>query len=130
MGFAQAHAPSRARERPAAADAILREYGGVVSNRVNQVNNQIDFERELVPGAVVLACWTSCYRYYSAKAEVVRVNSASVRIRLVECLTGQGYSPGREFSLPRFYADRWSVNNGVFAFNAQEWIARLAKKRA
>ncbi len=75
--------------------------------------DRIAWEESLL-GQTVEACWTSCYSDYSARAEVVRVNRQSLRVRLVEAVTIGGrvvYPAGRELVLPRFTAATWSARN-------------------
>lgn len=78
----------------------------MTSHELKQV---LDFEAGLKPGDRVLACWTNCHRDYTEIAEVVRVNRASIRIRLVTA--SDGYGMGQEFPVPRYCAQRWSWNN-------------------
>lgn len=79
----------------------------------------------LKPGDTVQARWTNCHSYWSAKATVVRVNRASLRVRLAESITVGAevfYAEGREIVLPRpgFHSGgaKWSVNNGAFVVPA------------
>jgi hypothetical protein len=75
------------------------------------------WERTLAPGMKVSARWTWSHGCYETKAEVVRVNEKSVRVRLT---AGNTYLPsGRELTLPlgSGYTDRWSWNNGVFPYH-------------
>lgn len=72
------------------------------------------FEDGLKPGDPVVANWTNSGCAYGARAEVVRRNAKSVRVRLVEA-TGS-YAAGREIVCPRLAfgsIDRWSANNRV-----------------
>lgn len=78
------------------------------------------FEHELVPGQVVEARWTNSFNYYRALASVVRVNKASVRVKLTQpVMYGSTYPAGRELVMPRGFnfssgTAKWSANNGVF----------------
>ena len=84
---------------------------------------QVSFEEGLKLGDTIEARWTNCYCYYQARAEIVRVNAKSVRVRLLEAVPAawgpDGYPAGFEISIPRFNPlspgrGRWSINNGVF----------------
>jgi hypothetical protein len=85
---------------------------------VNLVN-RFEWENTLTPGTEVVARWTNNFSYWHARAEIVRVNRASVRVRLVEAIFGaQGqviYPAGREIVVPRcvISARTWSINNCV-----------------
>lgn len=78
------------------------------------IKGHLDWERGLNPGDVVEARWTNCHSYYVAKAEVVRVNQKSMRVKLVDGIEDR-YPAGHELSIATFMSmDRWSINNGAF----------------
>ncbi len=77
------------------------------------------FDRSLKAGSIVEVRWTNSHRYYAARGEVVKINAKSLRVRLLEAVTGvEGdifvYPVGRTIVVPRQYQARWSANNGVF----------------
>jgi hypothetical protein len=81
----------------------------------------IDFDAALAPGQRVEARWTNSHRAFRGAAEVVRVNRASIRVRLLAPVGYGGeftYPTGHAIVLPRFGMhsgmDKWSVNNGAF----------------
>lgn len=80
--------------------------------------DEIQWERDLVAGAEVVACWTCSYRSYAVRATVARVNAASVRVTLssdVRAADGTlEYAAGRSFSVPLRTSARWSPSNAVF----------------
>lgn len=82
------------------------------------------FDRSLEPAQIVQVRWTNCGRYYEARATVVRINGASVRVRLEEDVgdwsdeSRVAYPLGREIRVPRVLAADWSYNNGVFPVGA------------
>jgi len=69
----------------------------------------LDFESRIVAGMKVQARWTNCGNFYREEAEIVRVNRASFRVRILA-----GYLAGRCIAIPRVSADTWSNNNAVF----------------
>ena len=76
------------------------------------------WESNLKPGDVVTARWTNSYNQWEARAEVVRVNGSSMRVRLVETLYSgtpqrMTYPVGHEIVLPRcvIQSRTWSQNN-------------------
>jgi hypothetical protein len=78
--------------------------------------NQVAFESTLAAGAPVTARWTNSFQAYAARAVVVKINHASIRIELVETLIANGrvtHEAGRQFSLPNVFGAGWSVNNCV-----------------
>ena len=87
----------------------------------NEMKALGEFEGSLVPGMKVEVRWTNSHRFYRGLAGVVRVNKASVRVRLVEPVavgSGGGYLPGHELVMPLGYtfnsgAFKWSPNNCV-----------------
>lgn len=84
------------------------------------------FDSSLQVGQLVEARWTNCYHFYAAQAAVIRVNEASVRVRLVEDVrAGEpgriAYPAGRELRVPRVLSAGWSNNNGVFPVGAGPW---------
>ncbi|HEV8713754.1 MAG TPA: hypothetical protein VGX03_13120 [Candidatus Binatia bacterium] len=83
-----------------------------------EFRRQVEFENGLVPGAVVEARWTNSYNFFVAPAEVVRVNRASLRVRLLRVVKVPGWSEypaGHGIILPRVWTnERWSANNGAF----------------
>lgn len=91
------------------------------------------FEHELTPGAKVEARWTNSHHYYRAPAEVVRVNKASVRVKLTRPVmfgAAEMYPAGRELVMPRGFnfssgTAKWSSNNGVFPVPAIEGTAAV-----
>jgi hypothetical protein len=76
---------------------------------MSDVRDQLDFERTLIPGSLITARWTWSGGIYAEPAQVLRVNQASVRVRILN-----GYLAGRETTMPRMFANKWSLNNGVF----------------
>lgn len=76
---------------------------------------RIYWEDSLRPGDVVDATWSSCYSVYSGRCEVVRVNRASVRVRLLESVMTHrgvvGYPAGHELVIPRFHSRTWGYSN-------------------
>ena len=73
----------------------------------------VNWERNLKPGDKVLRRWTWSNGYYSAPAEVVKVNFASVRVRVLS-----GYLAGRSVPSPRLWNETgsfrdtgWTPNN-------------------
>ncbi len=82
-----------------------------------ELRSQVQFEDTLRPGTVVEIRWTNSHHYYAGRAKVVRVNLSTVRAELLNevlCVYGQPYPIGRQIVAPRFAAQRWSGNNGVF----------------
>lgn len=82
--------------------------------------NIVNFEESLKPGCYVLARWTNSGRYFYGKAEVVRVNAQSIRVRLLETVAPDfwgGYPGGHEIVCPRLAIGsgmkQWSANNRV-----------------
>lgn len=76
------------------------------------------WENGLQEGEEVIANWTNNFSYWSARTEIVRVNRASVRVRLVADVTVDGrlvYPKGRELVIPRcvIQARTWSQNNCI-----------------
>lgn len=74
----------------------------------------LDFENGIKAGDIVLAKWTNNYKTPKAKAEVVKVNSQSFRIRLLEDI--QDWLAGQVFPIPRLALggtgfSKWSYNN-------------------
>ncbi len=83
---------------------------------VERQKNTLAWERNLQPGDVVIACWTNSYTAYSCRAEVVRVNKSSIRMRLLDEIRYKDellYEKGRSWSLPRIYNPRWSNSNRI-----------------
>lgn len=81
-----------------------------------EVRETITKEASINVGDTIQARWTNSGRVYSAKAEIVKVNYSSFRIRLVE--PPAGYAVGQTFSVPRFSwgsRNTWSNNNRVVA---------------
>jgi hypothetical protein len=77
----------------------------------------VEFNKRLTPGQQVEARWTNSFRYYIGSAEVVRLNRASVRVRLLEAIGENSYPRGHVLVLPLPFlsgVDRWSHSNGVF----------------
>lgn len=83
---------------------------------VEEFRSITDFERNLKPEDSILVRWTNNGNYFQAKAQVVRVNEMSIRVRLAEAIDGPlgGYPLGQEIVVPRFGDCRkWSANNRV-----------------
>jgi hypothetical protein len=77
----------------------------------------VQFNRGLQTGQAVEARWTNSFRYYSGRAEVMRVNQASARVRLLQPVGNGAYPLGHVLVLPLPFQsgmDRWSRSNGVF----------------
>lgn len=73
--------------------------------------NEFEFETSLVVGSVVEARWSENWQAERAKARVMRVNRASVRVLILE-----GYLSGETISLPRFGIQRhWSRSRNCIA---------------
>ena len=76
------------------------------------------FEDRLTEGDVVEARWTNSHRYFTARADVVRINARTVRVVLAEDVGP--YPVGHEIVCERVTqllsqsGPRWSINNGVF----------------
>ena len=66
----------------------------------------VNWERNLKPGDKVLRRWTWSNGYYSAPAEVVKVNFASVRVRVLS-----GYLAGRSVPSPRLWNETGSFRD-------------------
>lgn len=102
---------------------------------------ELTFEQNLTVGQTVEARWTWNHQLHKAKAEVVKINKSSVRVKLLEDIsmigwvlnpdTGKhvlGNTPyqiaGREIVVPLFRSiltqgnSKWSHNNGVFPVGA------------
>jgi len=83
----------------------------------------VRFNLDIQVGAEVEVRWTNSYRFYRARAKVLKVNRASI---VTELLEGAGNGPagfvyqiGHRITVPRLSVvyhgrDRWSGNNGVF----------------
>jgi hypothetical protein len=81
----------------------------------------VQFNKRLSVGQQVEARWTNSFHYYSGRAEVMRVNQASARVRLLEAVGKGSYPLGHVLVLPLPFQsglDRWSHNNGVFPADA------------
>jgi hypothetical protein len=77
----------------------------------------VQFNKQLTAGQKVEARWTNSFRYYSGHAEVMRVNQASARVRLLQPVGNGAYPLGHVLVLPLPFQsgmDRWSHSNGVF----------------
>jgi hypothetical protein len=87
------------------------------------------FDRNLRIDDTVEVRWTNSHRYFSARGEISKLNSQSLKVKLLEAvpgidgdtthgrpspLAGAGYPVGYRITVPRTYAPRWSANNGVF----------------
>lgn len=84
----------------------------------DDLREQIRLEIDLRDGDPVLVRWTSGGSYYRAHAAVVRVNDASIRVRLTE--RAGPYPLGHDIVVPRILSRdrdsmprRWSANNCV-----------------
>lgn len=78
---------------------------------VNEFRTIADWERSLKPGDKVFRRWTWSNDYYAEPAEVVRVNRASIRVRVLS-----GYLAGQCVPSPRFC-------NGTGSFCDTGWSA-------
>lgn len=91
----------------------------------NYVTDTMNFNDSLKLGTVGIARWTANFNYYDARAEVIKVNKSSIKVRLIEPSWNNIYTVGNEIILPRcaFHCiHRWSANNGFF----REEAARLS----
>lgn len=84
----------------------------------NKYREALHFDRALKTGDLVEARWTSSHTEYRAKAEVIRVNGKSVRVRLLEAIQDYKgadiYPVGHAIVCPRIMAhDRFSMSNCV-----------------
>jgi hypothetical protein len=78
-----------------------------------ELRAQMNFEKALTIGSIVETRWTSCYRYYTSKAEVLKVNENSIVIKPLEVADFD------KVNIPRIYnLRRWSGDNGVFPYQA------------
>jgi hypothetical protein len=81
----------------------------------------IDFESHLTIGSKVKVTWTNSHRYFSAPAEVTKINAKSFVVTLTEEIRGYWlkaddvlYPIGQKISVPRLENFKlWSVNNRV-----------------
>lgn len=86
---------------------------------VDELRAHLAFETSLAPGLPVTVRWTNSSHYWSGTGSIVRVNRATVRVKLAHDVGGPGsYPVGREIVVPLLshlvFPNRWSVNNGVF----------------
>jgi hypothetical protein len=84
----------------------------------NMYRAALHFDRALKVGDIVEARWTNSHMEYRAKAEVIRVNGKSVRVRIMEAVKDYKgvdvYSVGHAIVCPRIMAqDRFSMSNCV-----------------
>jgi hypothetical protein len=81
----------------------------------NQFRNAIDFDRSLAVGQVVEARWTANHCEHAVRAEIVKLNEKSLRVKLLEEVSTVGgfkYPVGHSISLPRLLAfDKVSIKN-------------------
>ncbi len=87
---------------------------------MNIFRERLDFDRALTAGQEIEARWTWSNGYYSASARIVKINKKSSKVELLEDVDSVytrdiAWPKGRELRMPRFMANEWSVNNGVFA---------------
>lgn len=76
------------------------------------------FEASLAPGSRVQARFSNGSYTLIGDAEVVRINRASIRVKLIRAASNKGVSfpAGTEFTLPRLVpGTNWGLYNGVFA---------------
>ncbi len=97
----------------------------------NTIKERYSFQEALKPGDIVLFRWTNNHSHYAAKAELTKVNKASVRGKLVEA--EEFYPVGHEISVPKesFFPinSKWSWNNGVFPVTPEHEEYQPVKQR-
>lgn len=81
-----------------------------------ELKTVIAFEQALSVGLPVRVCWTNSHNYYRAMATVIKVNKASVRVKLAAVVGG--YPAGQEIRVPLFtpttlMQGTWSCSNRV-----------------
>lgn len=93
--------------------------GGRVSRMTgSQLQEAGQFDDALAVGQRVKVRWTSSGRYFGGPGEVVKVNTQSVRVKLLEPVGD--YPTGREITAPRFMNIQWSKNNCVRPLSESE----------
>lgn len=77
----------------------------------------LGFESLLNPGQFAEAHWTNSFNYWKAKVKIVRINSSSIRVELLEDVKYKAsdkqvaYRKGRQLVIPRIVSAKWSANN-------------------
>lgn len=82
---------------------------------MNQAQH-LAFDKDLKIDQIVHLRWTNCYRYYQARAKIVRLNLKTVVCELqhdVPTGTGSHYHKGREIKVSRYTHNNWSLNNCI-----------------
>lgn len=95
-------------------------------------NDLMHWEDTLAPGDTITALWTNSYRHYEVEAQVVRVNRASIRVKLTEEIRDYDgrvmYPVGRAITVPRVGNRRHGPGNCAWPLDLDD-IDRAAPAR-
>lgn len=97
----------------------------------SELRTVMSFEDGLNAGDTVIARWTNSGYQFEARAEVVKNNRGSVRIKLLEEAGWRGghlYPAGQTLSIQKFFCGnsvnlRWSCNNRIEPVGGYQEVA-------
>ena len=79
------------------------------------LENYIHWEKSLKIGDLVEARFTNNFNYYHFTGRITKINRMSMRVATIQNnIPYRDDHAGKQFVFPRYLANIWSRNNGIF----------------